>query len=75
MAAGPALDLGTGAQARALAAAAQRADKALRPPQLLDHRPALFLGPLGLAELCLAQAPHLGCQLPRHNHPQRNLTR
>ena len=53
---------------RALAAAADRADEARGPAQLLDHRPALLLGAVGLAELRLAQAPHLGRQLPRHTH-------
>src|SRR3954466_3870944 len=59
VAAGPALDLRPGAQPLALAPAAQRADEAGRPAQLLDDGPALLLGAVRLAELRLAQAPHL----------------
>ena len=39
------------------------------PAQFLDHRPALLLAAVGLAELRLAQAPHLGRQLSRHIYP------
>src|SRR3954453_18281498 len=79
VAAGPALDLRPGAEPLALGAAARGADEALRPPELLDHRPALLLGAVGLPELRLAQAAHPGRQLARHpappsrTKPSRNL--
>src|SRR4051795_5531922 len=69
VAAGPALDLRPGAEPLALGAAARGADEALRPPELLDHRPALLLGAVGLPELRLAQAAHPGRQLARHPAP------
>src|SRR3954451_13675497 len=69
VAAGPALDLRPGAEPLALGAAARGADEALRPPELLDHRPALLLGAVGLPELRLAQAAHPGRWLARHPAP------
>ena len=56
VAADAALDLGPGAEPRALDAAAQGADEPGGPAQLLDRRPALLLGAVGLPELRLAQA-------------------
>src|SRR4051795_9979649 len=69
VAAGAALDLGPGAEPLALARAAQRADEALRPAQLLDRRPAPILGAVGLPELRLAQALDPRRQLARHSAP------
>src|SRR4051812_31285507 len=50
--AGPALDHGPGAEPRALARAAARADETHGPPELLHHRPALLLPTVRLPELC-----------------------
>src|SRR3954447_2763416 len=61
-----ALDLRPGAEPGPLATAADRADEALGPAQLLHRRPAPLLGAVGRPELRLAQAAHPPRQLAPH---------
>src|SRR3954453_12735629 len=61
-----ALDLRPGAEPGPLATAADRADEALGPAQLLHRRPAPFLGAEGRLEPRLAQPAHPPRQLAPH---------